>query len=379
MSNKLNNPIWVMSSAYDKLSLEELIQTAVKVGAQGIDLCVFRKDGTREDHTATHLEYDEFTPESASRLIDQFNANGLQLSLGAFENMIGGDPEQRVKNQNHLLKLIRIAYLLGGDANNVKVGTFVGYNHELGNEIDGFQKNLEKYKEVFEPIVRYAESLGVTILYENCPMEGWRSSRFTSTYNNLPATLAARKLMYAMIPSKAHGEIYDPSHDVWQNTDPVEVMKLTDISRLHRIHVKTTRNLSTRARVEWGGMYPMQTVDASLAQAAGVDVPQHDWDRHHYEAMLPGFGGSDSMDWRGFVDTLQERGYTGPFEIENEAKNSKDTGNFAATNQGFATCINFLAPMLWDLDVQEGYKYRNESALNNVRVEDIPVVTIDQL
>ncbi|MGJ1431968.1 sugar phosphate isomerase/epimerase family protein [Sphingobacterium spiritivorum] len=379
MSNKLNNPIWVMSSAYDKLSLEELIQTAVKVGAQGIDLCVFRKDGTREDHTATHLEYDEFTPESASRLIDQFNANGLQLSLGAFENMIGGDPEQRVKNQNHLLKLIRIAYLLGGDANNVKVGTFVGYNHELGNEIDGFQKNLEKYKEVFEPIVRYAESLGVTILYENCPMEGWRSSRFTSTYNNLPATLAARKLMYAMIPSKAHGEIYDPSHDVWQNTDPVEVMKLTDISRLHRIHVKTTRNLSTRARVEWGGMYPMQTVDASLARAAGVDVPQHDWDRHHYEAMLPGFGGSDSMDWRGFVDTLQERGYTGPFEIENEAKNSKDTGNFAATNQGFATCINFLAPMLWDLDVQEGYKYRNESALNNVRVEDIPVVTIDQL
>ncbi|SUJ05815.1 Xylose isomerase-like TIM barrel [Sphingobacterium spiritivorum] len=379
MSNKLNNPIWVMSSAYDKLSLEELIQTAVKVGAQGIDLCVFRKDGTREDHTATHLEYDEFTPETANRLIDQFNANGLQLSLGAFENMIGGDPEQRVKNQNHLLKLIRIAYLLGGDTNNVKVGTFVGYNHELGNEIDGFQKNLEKYKEVFGPIVRYAESLGVTILYENCPMEGWRSSRFTSTYNNLPATLAARKLMYAMIPSKAHGEIYDPSHDVWQNTDPVEVMKLTDISRLHRIHVKTTRNLSGKARVEWGGMYPMQTVDASLAQAADVAVPQHDWDRHHYEAMLPGFGGSDSMDWRGFVDTLQARGYSGPFEIENEAKNSKDTGNFAATNQGFTTCIHFLAPMLWDLDVEQGYTYRNENRLKNVHVEDIPVVTIDQL
>ncbi|MGJ1268500.1 sugar phosphate isomerase/epimerase family protein [Sphingobacterium spiritivorum] len=379
MSNKLNNPIWVMSSAYDKLSLEELIQTAVKVGAQGIDLCVFRKDGTREDHTATHLEYDEFTPESAKGLIDQFNANGLQLSLGAFENMIGGDPEQRVKNQNHLLKLIRIAYLLGGDTNNVKVGTFVGYNHELGNEIDGFQKNLEKYKEVFEPIVRYAESLGVTILYENCPMEGWRSSRFTSTYNNLPATLAARKLMYAMIPSKAHGEIYDPSHDVWQNTDPVEVMKLTDISRLHRIHVKTTRNLSGKARVEWGGMYPMQTVDASLAQAADVAVPQHDWDRHHYEAMLPGFGGSDSMDWRGFVETLQDRGYSGPFEIENEAKNSKDTGNFAATNQGFTTCINFLAPMLWDLDVEQGYTYRNKNTLKNVHAEDIPVVTIDQL
>ncbi|WP_270089592.1 sugar phosphate isomerase/epimerase family protein [Sphingobacterium sp. SYP-B4668] len=379
MSNKLNNPIWVMSSAYDKLSLTELIATAKDVGAQGIDLCVFRKDGTRQDHTATHLEYENFTQEDAKRILDQFNDAGLQLSLGAFENMIGGDEEQRVKNQNHLLKLIRIAYLLGGDKNNVKVGTFVGYNHELGNQIDGFQKNIDEYKRVFTPIVKYAESLGVTILYENCPMEGWRSSRFSSTYNNLPATLAARKLMYAAIPSQAHGEIYDPSHDVWQNTDPVEVIKLTDMSRLQRIHVKTTRNLSTQARVEWGGMYPMQHVDATLAHLAGVTIPQHDWDRHHYEAMLPGFGGSDSMDWRGFVDALQERGYNMPFEIENEAKNSKDTGNFAATNQGFSTCINFLAPMLWNLNAETGYTYQAGGLLSYPEVQDVPVASMDQL
>ncbi|HAT93849.1 MAG TPA: sugar phosphate isomerase, partial [Sphingobacterium sp.] len=141
MTTKLNNPVWVMSSAFDKLSLPELIQTTKRIGAGGIDLCVFRKDGTREDHTATHLDYDDFTPAKAREIIELFNQADLKLSLGAFENMIGGDPEQRVKNQNHLLKLIRIAHLLGGDANNVKVGTFVGYNHELGNQIDGFQKN----------------------------------------------------------------------------------------------------------------------------------------------------------------------------------------------------------------------------------------------
>src|SRR5690606_6447779 len=168
--NNLNNPIWLMSSAFDKLGIDELIEKAVTVGAQGIDLCVFRKDGTRKDHTATHLEYETFDLDAAKNLIDKFNAAGLQLSLGAFENMIGGDPTERVKNQNHLLKLIRIAYLLGGNANNVKVGTFVGYNHELGVQENGFQKNLDEYKRVFEPIVRYAESLGVTILYENCPM-----------------------------------------------------------------------------------------------------------------------------------------------------------------------------------------------------------------
>lgn len=379
MSTKLNNPIWVMSSAYDKLSLDELIATSKKVGAQGVDLCVFRKDGTREDHTATHLEYENFNVEDAKRLIDKFNVGELGLSLGAFENMIGGDEDQRVKNQNHLLRLIRIAHLLGGDANDVKVGTFVGYNHDLGNQIDGFQRNLDEYKRVFEPIVKYAEGLGVTIVYENCPMEGWRSSRYTSTYNNLPGVLAARKLMYAMIPSKAHGEIYDPSHDIWQNTNPVDVIEHTDISRLKRIHVKTTRNLQTKARTEWGGMYAMQSVDSELAAKAGVDMPKHDWDRHHYEAMLPGFGGTDHMDWNNFVSLLHRKGFDGPFEIENEAKNSKDTGNIAATNQGFASCINFLAPLLWEMDAEKGYAYKKGTPLLSPTAQDIPEVTIEQL
>src|SRR3546814_2199158 len=92
-------------------------------------------------------------------------------------------------------------------------------------------------------------------------MEGGRPATYTTTYNNLPGVLAARKLMYGLIPSRAHGEIYDPSHDVWQHTDPVDVIAQTDISRVHRIHVKATRNLKTKARIDWGGMYPMQLVD----------------------------------------------------------------------------------------------------------------------
>ena len=44
MENKpLNNPIWVMSSAFDQLNLDQLIKKTIEVGAQGIDLCVFRK------------------------------------------------------------------------------------------------------------------------------------------------------------------------------------------------------------------------------------------------------------------------------------------------------------------------------------------------
>ena len=379
MANKRNNPIWVMSSAFDKLALPALISATQTIGAQGIDLCVFRRDGPRQDHTATHLDYDHFSPDTAKQLIDDFNTAGLRLSLGAFENMIGGDPAERVKNQNHLLKLIRIAHLLGGDGNDIKVGTFVGYNHELGIQDSGFQKNLDEYKRVFAPIIRYAEDLGVTILYENCPMEGWRPASYTTTYNNLPGVLAARKLMYTLIPSAAHGEIYDPSHDVWQHTDPVDVIAQSDISRIHRIHVKATRNLKTSARVDWGGMYPMQLVDAGLAAQAGVAIPANEWDRHHYEAMLPGFGGSDSMDWRAFVDLLTEKGFDGPYEIENEAKNSKDTGNMAATIQGYQAAVSFLAPMRWELDETAGYTHGAALPLKQPAVHDVGVMTVDRL
>lgn len=378
MSKALNNPIWVMSSAFDKLNLTELIEATKVIGGQGIDLCVFPKDGTRQDHTATHLEYENFSLEDAKKLIERFNQSELKLSLGAFENMIGGSEEQRIKNQNHLLRLIRIAHLLGGDENNVKVGTFVGYNHDLGNQENGFQKNLDEYYRVFNPIIKYAEDLGVTVLYENCPMEGWRSAGYTDTFNNLPGVLAARKLMYAMIPSTAHGEIYDPSHDIWQNVNPTEVIQLSDMNRIHRIHVKASRNLHTKARVEWGGMYPMQRVDASLAAKADVAIPQNDWDRHHYEAMLPGFGGSDSMDWRAFVDALNEKGFVGPYEIENEAKNSKNTENLAAIVQGYQAAISFLSPMIWDLS-EKGYQYSKNEELKITKARDIPEVTMDRL
>ncbi len=207
------------------------------------------------------------------------------------------------------MKLIRIAHLCGGDDNDVKVGTFVGYNHELGVQDGGFEKNLEEYAKVFGPIIKYAADLGVTVIYENCPMEGWCPATVPTTYNNLPGCLAARKLMYALIPSPAHGETYDPSHDVWQNIDPSDVIRASDMNRIHRVHVKGTRNLRSPGRIHWGALYPMQTVKAELAEQAGVPIPAHEWDRHHYEPMLPGFGGNDSMDWRGFLETLMERGF----------------------------------------------------------------------
>ncbi|GHB41108.1 sugar phosphate isomerase/epimerase family protein [Mongoliitalea lutea] len=373
----MHNQIWIMSSTFDQLSLDQTILKAQEAGVQGLDLCVFRKDGTRNDFVATHLDYENFDAETAKGILEKFNAANLRLSIGAFDNLIGGDPVQRRLNQNHLLRLIRMAHLLGGDDNDVKVGTFVGCNHELGDQENGFEKNLLEYQKVFEPIIRYADDLGVSILYENCPMEGWRSSGYWGTFNNLPGVLAARKLMYELIPYKNHGEIYDPSHDIWQHTDPLAVIQHTDMDRLKRIHVKSTRNISDPF---WGNMYAMQRVNPDLAAQAGVPISTNPWDRHHYEATLPGFGLGDHLDWRAFVELLQQKGFTGPFEIENEAKLSKQTGNMGAIMQGIKAAVNNLAPLLYPL-TEAGFVYPKSMVepLKDVQRKDIPVVTMEEL
>ena len=367
-----NNPIWLMTSAFaSDPDFESVVERAKSVGAQGLELCVFRRDTDRQDHIATHLDYDNFTPERAKRVIEICNREGIRISVGAYDNLIGGNPDLQIVNQNHILKLIRIAAMLGGDANDVVCGTFVGYDVNLSNEENGFEKNLLKFKKVFTPILKYAKDLGVTVCVENCPMEGWRPVSSTDCYCNLPGCLAARKLMYAVLDDdSALQETYDPSHDIWQHIDPSDVINAMDFRKLRRVHIKGTRNFPNDAEaVHWGRLFPMQNVDAALAKKAGVPLPAHEWDRLNYEPRLPGFGGSDSCDWTKFLETLMAKGYGNPFVIENEGCNSSHTGNMGATLQGFRATILNTAPVVWPLG-EKGYEF-DKRALKPMTTPDI--------
>ena len=146
-----NNPIWLMTSAFPGESFEDVLKRAKSVGAQGLELCVFRRDSDRKDHTATHLDYEDFDLAAARTVVRRCNEEGLRVSVGSYDNLIGGS--QQIENQNHILKLIRIAALLGGDENDVVCGSFVGYDHELGRQDRGFETNLEKVAKVCTPIL----------------------------------------------------------------------------------------------------------------------------------------------------------------------------------------------------------------------------------
>ena len=379
-----NNPIWLMTSAFaSDPDFEAVVKRAKSVGAQGLELCVFRRDTDRADHIATHLDYDNFTADRAKRVLEICNNENLRISVGAYDNLIGAKTEAlQLANQNHILKLIRMAAMLGGDANDVVCGTFVGYDHVLGRTDGGFEKNLLKFKKVFQPILNYAKSLGVTVCVENCPMEGWLPVTAPDAYNNLPGCLAARKLMYAILDDDSKlQETYDPSHDIWQHIDPSDVIEAMDFKKLRRVHIKGTRNFTNDAEaVHWGRLYPQQSVDAALAKKAGVPLPAHEWDRMNYEPRLPGFGGSDSCDWTKFLDTLMAKGFKNPFVIENEGFNSSHTGNMGATMQGFKATILNTAPAVWPLG-PNGYEF-DKTALKPMKLAatgNLPVVTMADL
>ena len=379
-----NNPIWLMTSAFaSDPDFEAVVKRAKSVGAQGLELCVFRRDTDRADHIATHLDYDNFTADRAKRVLEICNNENLRISVGAYDNLIGAKTEAlQLANQNHILKLIRMAAMLGGDANDVVCGTFVGYDHVLGRTDGGFEKNLHKFKKVFQPILNYAKSLGVTVCVENCPMEGWLPVTAPDAYNNLPGCLAARKLMYAILDDDSKlQETYDPSHDIWQHIDPSDVIEAMDFKKLRRVHIKGTRNFTNDAEaVHWGRLYPQQSVDAALAKKAGVPLPGSEWDRLSYEPRLPGFGGSDSCDWTKFLETLMAKGFKNPFVIENEGFNSSHTGNMGATLQGFKATILNTVPVVWPLG-PNGYEFDVSSLkpMTAAMAKDLPVVTMDKI
>ena len=372
------NHIWIMSSAFEGYDINQHIEFTNKIGASGVELCIFGKNSDRVSNHHKILDYDNFNTSDASELISELIRNKIGISLSSYENILGSEADLRESHLDHLLKVIRMAYLLGGDENNVKVGTFVGFNKDIAYDKYGFQKNLEEYQKVFAPVVDYAESLGVTILYENCPMEGWSDKSEMHTYNNLPATLAARKLMYALIPSSAHGETYDPSHDIWQDTNPVDVIKESDISRIHRVHIKDTLKLNNNFTTHWGKVFPAQYVDPDLAKKAGIRYANHNWKRHPYKAVLPGFGYT-GMNWDEFIQELRAKGYNQPLVIENEAFNSAQALGDEISIQGFKSTINYLSPLLYKNDKDRGVVYKRDLELKTINRPNIPITNYKNL
>jgi len=194
-----------------------------------------------------------------------------------------GNLEKRSANIAHLKKVIDASAKLNVNL----VTTFVGRD-----QTKNVEENIALFKEIWPPIIRYAEERNVKIAIENCPMlfgrEQWPGGQ------NLASTPKIWRELFSALPSPNFGLNYDPSHFVWQMMDYIAPLyEFKD--KIFHVHYKDIKLLPEKLRDVGIMAYPLDFM-----------VPK-----------LPGLG---DVDWGKYVSALTDIGYDGYTCIEVEDK-----------------------------------------------------------
>ncbi len=191
------------------------------------------------------------------------------------------------------------------------VGTFVG-----NDKSRPLPENLERFAELWPPLVAHAGEHGVQIAIENCPMifsyDEWPGG------NNLAYNPHAWRAMFEVIPDAHFGLNLDPSHLVWQMIDAERVVyEFAD--RILHAHGK---DLEVRP----DGLYEHGVMSTGI----GWQVPR-----------LCGHG---QVDWGRFIGALYAVGYDGVVSVEHEDRRFE--GDVELVKKGFQVARNTLRPLI---------------------------------
>ena len=155
-----------VSAILAEYSFEELIDTASRLGFKCVEVaCWPRGESERRYAGVSHIDVQNLTEEDAEYIKEYCGDREIEISsLAYYPNTIGNNLEQRKKNVDHLLKVIEASAKL--DIN--MVTTFIGRDQNKNVE-----ENMELFKEVWPPIVSFAEEKGVKIAIEivRCSLE----------------------------------------------------------------------------------------------------------------------------------------------------------------------------------------------------------------
>jgi sugar phosphate isomerase/epimerase len=272
-----------VSAILPDLSLQEVLQFAAANGFSTVELmCWPLGKAERRYAGVTHVDVTGFSQEDATRVNEIAAAAGVTISgLGYYPNPLAPSREEAQVYIDHIKQVIVAAERLGVQVMN----TFVG--RDWSKSVDD---NWPRFKEVWPPLVKFAEDHGVKIGIENCPMafskDEWPGGK------NLAHTPAIWRRMFEEIPSANFGLNYDPSHMIWQQMDYLKPLReFTD--KLFHIHAKDAR------------------VDKHRLDDVGIMATPLEF----HTPKLPGLG---DVDWGQFFSVLGDVGYTGPVCIEAE-------------------------------------------------------------
>ena len=261
----------LITAICEGMDFEEVVDFAAENGLECLEVACWPEGGAQRRYAGvSHINVDGLTPEKAQSIKDLCAQKGVEISsLAYYPNTMDPDLEKRDAYISHLYKLIDASALL--DVN--MVTTFLGRDPKKNVE-----ENLEIVKEVWPPIIRYAEDKGVKIAIENCPMlftnDEWPGGQ------NLMTTPAIWRKVFEILDSDNFGINYDPSHFVWQQIDYIKPLyEFKD--KIFHVHYK----------------------DIKLYQDKLADVGIMATPLEYMTPKLPGLG---DVDWGKYVSALTD-------------------------------------------------------------------------
>ena len=275
----------IQSAILGDLSFDEVIDFAADSGFACAELmCWPAGQSNRRYAGVTHIDVTALGETELASVKEKLKQRNVYISgLGYYPNPLDGDSEKSEFYFNHIKKVIDAAALLGVGIMN----SFIGADPSKNDS-----ENFARFRELWPPVVRYAEERGVKIGIENCPMfftyDEWPSGC------NLAHSPALWRRIFNEIPSDYLGLNYDPSHLVWQMMDYVK--PIYDFKeKIFHVHIKD-------ARIRWENI-----------NEHGLLVPPS----MYHTPKLPGLG---DINWGKFFSALNETGFEGSACIEVEDK-----------------------------------------------------------
>ncbi|ORX23786.1 AP endonuclease [Thermoanaerobacterium sp. PSU-2] len=279
-----------VSAILADLTFEQVIDFASENGFACIEMmCWPVGKAERRYAGVTHIDVTDVNKENALYINNYAKSKGVTISaLGYYPNPLDPDIEKRIFYIEHIKKLIKAANILGIDT----VTTFIGRDKNKTVE-----ENLQIFKDVWIPIVKFAEENNIKIAIENCPMlftyDEWPGGL------NLATTPSIWRRMFEIIPSENFGLNYDPSHFIWQHIDYVEpIYEFKD--KIFHVHFKDIKIYKDK-----------------LDQVGIMATPLQ-----YISPKIPGLG---DVNWNKFISALTDIKYTGAACIEIEDKAFEDS------------------------------------------------------
>ncbi|HOV42103.1 MAG TPA: sugar phosphate isomerase/epimerase family protein [Oscillospiraceae bacterium] len=275
----------LVSAICDGMTFEEVVDFASEIGLECLEVACWPKGGAQRRYAGvSHIDVENINEEKAKYIKNYCLKRNVEISsLAYYPNPLEPNLEKREIYIRHLYKLIDASAMLGINM----VTTFAGRDQRKT-----VSENLKLLKEVWSPIVKYAEEKGVKIAIENCPMlfteDEWPGGQ------NIMTTPSIWRKVFEIIDSPNFGLNYDPSHFIWQQIDYIKPLYEFK-NKIFHVHCKDIK------------------VYAEKLSDVGVMAPPLEY----MSPKLPGYG---DVNWGKYISALTDIGYDGYVCIEIEDK-----------------------------------------------------------